>query len=94
MQKWMFKATSEEIAAQRAHVRGEFLKQQEGDEKRAQAIRSEQKMQKKECDRQHKRDQHAQDKEKEIRMGKRDVDGKLRRTKVCSAIIIFINSRI
>jgi hypothetical protein len=94
LRKWMFKATSEEIAAQRAHVREEFLEEREDDEKRAQAIRSERKMQKTEGDRQRKRDQRARDKEKDIRIGKRDVNGKLRRTKVRSAIIIFVNSSL
>ena len=36
LQKWMFKATSEEITVQRAHVREEFLEEREDDEKRAQ----------------------------------------------------------
>ena len=90
----MLKATSEEIAAQRACVREKFLEEQEDDEKQAQAIRSGQKMQKTEGDRQRKRDQHAWDKEKDIRIGKCDVDGKLRQTKVHTAIIIFVNSSL
>jgi hypothetical protein len=88
----MFKATSEEITAQRARVREKFLDEREDDEKRAQAIKSERKMQKMEGDRQRKRDQRAWDKEKDIRIGKRDIDGKLRRTKVRSAIMISVNS--
>ena len=88
----MLKATSEEIAAQRACVREKFLKEQEDDEKKAQAIKSERKMQKMEGDRQRKRDQRARDKEKDIRIGKRDVDGKLRRTKVRNAVMISVNS--
>jgi hypothetical protein len=51
-------------------------------------------MQKTEGDRQHKQEQCAWDKEKDIRMGKRDVDGKLQWTKVHSAIIIFVNSSL
>jgi len=88
----MFKATTEEIAAQRARVREKFLDEREEDERRAQAIKSERKMQKTEGDRQRKRDQRARDKEKDIRIGKRDVDGKLRRTKVRNAVMLSINS--
>jgi hypothetical protein len=84
----LFKASSEDIAVQQARAREEFLEEREEDEKRAKTIEAQRKRRKTKGDRQRKREQRTCDKQKDIRIGKRDAHGKLKHTKVGVPVLV------
>lgn len=82
LRQWLFVASPEELAAQRAHLKEEFLEDHAAEEERERVREAQRKRQKTENDRQRKREQRVRDKEKDIRIGKCDSNGKLKPTKV------------
>ena len=73
---------------QQARAREEFLEEREEDEKRAKTIEAQRKRRKTEGDRQRKWEQRTRDKQKDIRIGKRDAHGKLKRIKVGVPVLV------